>query len=399
MGFTNGKAGLFKRENSILELKVQLPQSKQNIVNFKALNPILDITFEQNNHDLIKQKIMVLEPGTFRVGNFNDLSLDSHIEDKSGMKVYKTLSLKNKNKCFVTSTRKSLLIYSFEKCTILDKLNIKEDIKDFKYDEGRCLLYILIINNMEKEETRRDSTRKRQNSARNRKEDLKGITEVFSSRRSIANKTTIERVSKYSTPGRSRRSSNRIIEKLNPKYCINVYRIIEDESKFDENCIGSYPLSEEFEFTTFDLSPKCDILVASGYKKIFRSERISRYNSKSKRKMNSNDKLPPSKESYSKIETYSKRVKRYYNALFLFKVDQNGKLIYQSGRDILSEEYDNSGQINYVKLEEDQITGKTAIFTATNQGLNIFGFYIERQTFKMKMLFYHQCLSPGILSI
>lgn len=372
------------------------------------MKPVLDISFDKNTNDLLSQKILILEPGSFRVGKFNDLSLDHYSGDKTGMKIYKSLWLKNPSKCIVSISRHSLMLYSISNYRVLDTLDLKEDIKEFKYDEKKKLLYVLTCKDSNSgrdgNDLIRSSSRRRgslRKVYRTQNDDLKGITEVFSSRRSIMKtKVMIERQSKFSTPGRgrSRKNSNRMIEKNIPKFSIKIFKISENEEKFFEKDIGSYPLSEEFEFTTFDISSKESILVATGYKKILKNEGSSRskQDRRSKSKINV-DRLAMYKGNKSLNVKKFSRKKSYYNALFLYKIsEENGKLCYKSGMDILFDDYDNSGQVNYIKIEENgKKEGALNILTATSQGLNIFGFELLVNQSRFNRIFIHQNLKSG----
>lgn len=302
------------------------------------------------------------------------------------MKIHKITPIGDSKIRLITTSRNSIILYSIEECQIMDTLTLKEDIKEFKYDDFNKLVYILTCDESGFKETSRNSSRRRMNSrrlqrsARTRTEDLKGITEVFSStsKRSIVkNKVLVERESKFNTPRRSRKSSNRVIEKNTPKYSIKIFKI-EDNERFSENpVLSSYPLSEEFEFTTFDISPKNSVLVITGYKKILRNQSRSKSkkdkDQRSKSKVNV-DKLAIFKGNKSLNVTNFSRTKSYHNALFLYKISKNGRLCYSSGRDILFNNYDNSGQVNYIKVEETKKREVLNIIAGTNKGLNIFGF-------------------------
>ena len=119
------------------------------------LEPVLDITAdyttlpgdtETDREGLQTQKIMLVQPGGYRVGTCNDLSIDYHFEQKSGMRAHKVVQLRKLSRCVVSVSRKKVVLYDLKRARILDSLSLREDIQDFVYDRMNKLLYVLTFS-------------------------------------------------------------------------------------------------------------------------------------------------------------------------------------------------------------------------------------------------------------
>ena len=362
----------------------------------KALDPVLDILVDQTSQNLVQQSVMVIQPGGYRTGTFNDLGLDYHFEDKTGMKVFKGIQLKKKSRGIVITSRKRIFLYDLKRKKGLDYLGLKDDIKDFGYDKKNQVLYVLSLKLKnegkvnENPKTERSYSRKK---SRRRPDRLSPMTERGAKTQRGRNKSSeylnlgknFGRSSRSRSPSYieslSKRGSLATLKGFEEKWGIQIFRLKEKESKFS-NLLGKFNLNPDYNYSSLDIDPSGQFLIIAGYKF---------YN-----KQNSNLIAKSSSKRYTlKASPIGDVENEHYasNVIFVYKIGKMGELELEAEKEFFYSKSEYTGQFTYVKYGGEYRQNPFFIL-ATNQIFSIQAIVLE-QTGKIVELFEKEVLSPG----